>query len=160
MIIKTQCKKCGVTIKLDFGNLTRDEALTAAEKMDQTPRECPGQHMELGGIRKLWSLDDAIHRAYDLGEGEEPEPVISDKEYVEGLLAEGKDIIDGGCNTVPELNLPRLHDFPNLDHMGFGDFKNTTHLFLRCDSPRATRYPKADRRECAERGPRIRRSTF
>ena len=140
MVIRTQCKKCGATIKLDFGNLTKDEALAVAEKMDRTPRECPGQHTELGGFRQLWSLDDAIHRAYDLGEGEEPEPVISDKEYVEGLLAEGKDIIDGGCNTVPELNLPRLHDFPNLDHMGFGNFKNTTHLFLRCDSPRSTRF--------------------
>ena len=140
MVIRTQCTKCGVTIKLDFGNLTKEEALAVAEKMDCTPRECPGQHMELGGISKLWSLDDAIHRAYDLGEGEEPEPVISDKEYVKGLLAEGKEIIDGGLNTVPELNLPRLHDFPNLDHMGFGDFKNTTHLFLRCDSPCGKRF--------------------
>ena len=140
MVIRTQCKKCGATIKLDFGNLTKDEALAVAEKMDRTPRECPGQHTELGGFRQLWSLDDAVHRAYDLGEGEEPEPVISDKEYVEGLLAEGKDIIDGGCNTVPELNLPRLHDFPNLDHMGFGNFKNTTHLFLRCDSPCGKRF--------------------
>ncbi|MCX5758753.1 MAG: hypothetical protein NTU83_09670 [Candidatus Hydrogenedentes bacterium] len=136
-------------IKLDFGNLTKDEALAVVEKMDQTPRECPGQHMELGGIRKLWSLDDAIHRAYDLGEGEEPEPVISDKEHVEGLLAEGKDIIDGGCNTVPELNLPRLHDFPNLDHMGFGNFKNTTHLFLRCDSPHGKRFYERLVRESA-----------
>jgi hypothetical protein len=98
------------------------------------------QHMELSGFRQMWQIDDAIHRAYDLGEGEEPEPVISDKEYVEGLLAEGRDIIDGGCNTVPELNLPRLHDFPDLDHMGFGDFKNASHLFLRCDSPRSTRF--------------------
>ena len=140
MVIRTQCKKCGVTIKLDFGSLTKEEALAVAEKMDCTPRECPGMHVELSGFRQLWSLDDAIHRAYDLGEGEEPTPVMTDREYVEDLLAEGKEVIDGGLNTVPELNLPRLHDFPNLDDMGFGDFKNTTHLFLRCDSPRGTRF--------------------
>jgi hypothetical protein len=140
MVIRTQCKKCGVTIKLDFGDMTKEEALAVAEKMDNMPRECPGQHVELSGFRTLWSLDDAIHRAYDLGEGEEAEPVLSDKEYVEGLLAEGKDIIDGGCNTVPELNLPSIHSFRDLEHMGFGNFKNNSHMFLRCDSPRATRF--------------------
>ena len=140
MVIRTQCKKCGVTIRLDFGNLTKQEALAVAEKMDCTPRECPGQHVELGNWNHLWGITDAIHRGYDLGEGEEPTPVITDREYVENLLAEGKEVIDGGLNTVPELNLPRLHDFPDLEHMGFGDFKNATHLFLRCDSPRRTRF--------------------
>lgn len=140
MLIRTHCKKCGATIKLDFGDLTKEEALAAAEKMDMTPRECPGMHVELGGWKTLYDLDEAIHRAYDLGEGEKPEPVMTDREYVEKLLAEGKDVIDGGQNTVPELHLPRLHDFHDLDHIGFGYFKNTTHLFLRCDSPQGTRF--------------------
>ncbi len=140
MMIRTQCKKCGATIKLDFGELTKEEALAVAEKMDHTPRECPGMHVELGGWNQLWGITDAIHRAYDLGEGEDPEPVMTDQAYVEKLLAEGKDVIDGGLNTVPELHLPSLHDFPDLDHIGFGNFKNATHLFLRCDSPRGTRF--------------------
>lgn len=140
MVIRTQCKKCGATIRLDFGDLTKDKALAAADKMDMMPRECPGMHVELGGWKTLYDLDNAIHRAYDLGEGEEPEPVITDKEYVDKLIAEGRDVIDGGLNTVPELRLPRLHDFPNLEHMGFGDFKSATHLFLRCDSPSGTRF--------------------
>ena len=140
MVIRTQCKKCGATVTLDFGSLTREEALAAAERMDCTPRECPGRHVELGGWKNLFGLDDAIHRAYDLGEGEPPTPVITDHEYVKKLLAEGKDIIDGGLNTVPELNLSRLHDFAGLDHMGFGNFKNASHLFLRCDSPQGTRF--------------------
>jgi len=156
MVIRTQCKKCGVTIKLDFGEMTKEEALVMAEKMDNTPRECPGQHVELSGFRALWALDDCIHRAFDLGEGEEPTPVPTDKEYVEGLLAEGKDIIDGGCNTVPELELPDIHSFPDLVHMGFGEFKNETHLFLRCDSPRCTRFydrvPINTPAECAVSG--------
>jgi len=140
MVVRTQCKKCGVTIKLDFHNMTKEEALTVAEKLDCTPRECPGQHVELSGFREMWQIDEAIHRAYDLGEGENPEPVMTDKEYVEQLLAEGKEIIDGGCNTVPELSLPSIHEFPDLDHMGFGNFKSKTHLFLRCDSPGGSRF--------------------
>ena len=140
MVIRTQCKKCGATIKLDFDNMTKEQALAAAEQLDRMPRECPGQHVELGGWRNLYGIDDAIHRAYDLGEGEELTPVMTDKEYVESLLAEGKEIIDGGCNTVPELNLPDLHTFPDLDHIGFGNFRSKTDLFLRCDSPRGTRF--------------------
>ena len=150
MVIRTQCKKCGAAITLDFGSLTKEEALAAADKMDQTPRECPGRHVELSGFRRLWSLDDAIYRAYDLGEGEDPAPVITDHEYVNKLLAEGKDIIDGGLNTVTELNLPRLHDFAGLDHMGFGNFKNNSHLFLRCDSPQGTRFYERLVRESAQ----------
>lgn len=140
MMIQTQCKKCGVSISIDFGNLSKDEALAAAEQMDNAPRECPGRHVELSGVARLWQLEEAIHRAYDLGEGQESKPVLSDKEYLESLLAEGREIIDGGCNTVPESNLPSLHDFKDLVHMGFGDFKSDTHLFLRCDSPRGTRF--------------------
>lgn len=146
MVVRTQCLKCGVTIKLDFGSLTKDEALAVAEKLDQSPRECPGRHVELSGMARLWSVEQAIHRAYDLGEGEEPPPLPTDKEYVEGLLAEGREIVDGGQNTVPELELPRLHDFRDLEHLGFGEFANATHRFVRCDSPRQTRfYEKVDR---------------
>lgn len=146
MVVRTQCLKCGATIKLDFGSLTKAEALEVAEKLDQSPRECPGRHVEFSGFRRLWQVNEAIHRVYDLGEGEEPEPVPTDKEYVESLLAEGREIIDGGCNTVPELRLPRLHDFLDLEHLGFGEFANATHRFVRCDSPRQTRYyEKVDR---------------
>ena len=140
MMIRTQCTKCGVTIRLDFGELTRDQAMARIQEMDTTPRECPGQHVELGGWRALWNLDDAIYRAYDLGEGELSVPVMSDQEYVEELLAEGRDIVDGGANNVPELNLPSIHDFRGLAHMGFGNFKSDTHLFLRRDSPKGSRF--------------------
>ena len=141
MVVNTQCKKCGVTIRLDFGDMIKQEAIERAEEIDRTPRECPGGHVELSGMGTVcWGIQEAIHRCYDLGEGEEPEPVMSDKEYVEALLAEGKEIYDGGLNTVPELNLPSIHEFRHLEHMGFGNFQNATHLFLRCDSPSATRY--------------------
>ncbi len=140
MIIRTRCKKCGVTIKLDFGGLTRDEALAVAEKMDRTPRECPGQHVELSGWNRMWDIPAAIHRAFDLGEGDEPTPVLSDRKYVERLMTEGKTIIDGGRNTVPELLLPAIHEYAGLIHMGFGNFRSETHLFLRMDSPKGSRF--------------------
>jgi len=140
MVVQTECRKCGVTIKLDFGNLTKEEAEQVAENMDRTPRECPGGHVELCGLLQLWSIDDAIHRAYDLGDGESELNVPSDKEYVQELLARGEDIYDGGLNTVPELNLPTIHSVRDLEHLGFGDFRNVTHTFLRCDSPRGTRF--------------------
>ena len=140
MLVKTQCTKCGVTIKLDFGSLNKEEALDVVEKMDHTPRECPGGHVELSSIATMWSLHDAVHRGYDLGEVEEPEQVISDKEFAQSLLVQGKEIIDGGANKVPELDLPSLHNFKDLEHMGFGNFKNQSHLFIRCDSPRGTRF--------------------
>ena len=140
MIVKTQCKKCGAVIRLDFGTMTKEQAVAAVDKMDQTPRECPGQHVELSGWRALYDLENAIHRAYDLGEGEESLPVMTDRKYVESLMSAGKEVIDGGLDTVPELSLPRLHDFSGLEHIGFGNFRSTTHLFLRCDSPQGTRF--------------------
>jgi len=140
MVIKTTCKKCGVTINLDFGNLSREEAEHVADQMDRTPRECPGGHVELCGFRDLWSIDDAIHHAYDLGEGETKLNVPSDKEHVEALLAEGREIYDGGQNNVPELGLSSIHSVRDLEHIGFGNFRNATHVFLRCDSPHGTRF--------------------
>lgn len=140
MVIQTSCQKCGATIRIDFGNLTKEEAIEAAERMDNTPRECPGYHTELGGWKRLWKLDDAIHRAYDCGEGEEPDPVVSDEEHVKRLLEQGDEVVDGGLYTVPELSLSSIHEYSDLEHAGFGDFTSPTHLFLRCDSPRGTRF--------------------
>jgi len=96
--------------------------------------------VEFCGWDKLWGLSEAIHRAYDLDEGEHELNVPSDKEHVEAMLAEGREIYDGGQNTVPELDLPSIHSVPDLEHMGFGNFRNATHVFLRCDSPHGTRF--------------------
>lgn len=142
MVVQTRCKKCGATIRLDFSDLTKDEALKVAEEMDTLPRECPGRHMELGGMARLWNVREAIHKAFDEGEFElvAVAPTPTDHEFIDGLLEEGKDVIDGGLNTVPELRLSSLHDFRNLEHLGFGDFQNGSHVFLRHDSPKGTRF--------------------
>jgi hypothetical protein len=140
MTVKTSCAKCGTTIKLDFGSLTKEEALDIADRWDREPRECPGQHMELSGLATLWSVKDAIHRLYDLGEGEESGPIETDEAYVSRLLAEGKDVYDGGLNTVPAMNLHSIHDLHDLDHIGFGNFRNANHEFIRQDSPCGARF--------------------
>ena len=146
MNIHTTCTKCGTSIQLDFGELTKEQALEFAEKLDTQPRECPGRHCELGGWKTLYQIPDAIHRAYDLDQGEPPKPIQSDKEFVETLLADGRAIVDGGRNTVPELGLDSIHNYKDLEHLGFGSFANREYIFSRIDSPRSTRfYERLDR---------------
>ena len=146
MYIKTTCNKCGAEFHLDLGDMSKEMAEKAFRKLDNTSRQCPGFHVELNGWYQLWNLEDALHRAYDLGEAEEFQ-VPTDEEHVRELLAQGKTIVDGGSNRVPELNLPSIHDEPNLEHLGFGSFATDTHSFVRCDSPSGTRYYERVERE-------------
>lgn len=88
MLIKTTCNKCGESFHIDLGGMSRGEAQAAFRKLDTTSRQCPGGHVEFGGFRALWNLDDALRRAYDLGEGVEL-AVPSDEEHLTRLLAEG-----------------------------------------------------------------------
>ena len=140
MEIQTKCSKCGAVIRLNFGALSKAEALEAAERLDSQPGECPGHHVELGGLARLWQVREAIRRAYDQGQGEPPQPISTDHDYVQSLLADGQNVIDGGLNTVPELELHSLHEFRGLKHLGFGHFASDTELFERADSPRGTRF--------------------
>jgi hypothetical protein len=139
MYVKTTCKKCGTEFHLDLGEMSRELAEKAFRKMDDIPRQCPGNHVELGGFFEMWNLEDALHRAYDLGETEELN-IPTDEEHVKALLAEGRDIVDGGSNKVPHLELPSIHSIPGLHHLGFGEFQSATHLYIRRDSPIGTRF--------------------
>lgn len=64
MVQKTTCRKCGITVTVDFKGLTYTEAQDCVVKMDQRPMECPGFHVELGGWRYLWRLDELLASAY------------------------------------------------------------------------------------------------
>jgi hypothetical protein len=139
MFIKTTCNKCGESFHIDLGNMSREEAQAAFRALDTTSRQCPGGHVEFGGFRALWNLDDALRRAYDLGEAVEMS-VPCDEEHVGRLLAEGRDIWDGGANKVPSLGLRAIHEVPGLAHLGCGDFASDTHIFVRRDSPLGTRF--------------------
>lgn len=139
MITKTTCNKCGKTFYLDFGNMAKDEAIEKFKKMDQQGFHCPGHHVELGGVFEMWNLNDAIHRAYDLSESEELE-VPTDEEFVKRMLDEGRDVVDGGANKVPQLKLPNIHGIRGLVHLGMGQFRSETHNYIRRDSPLGTRF--------------------
>ena len=64
----TTCLKCGETIRISFDGkcklLSQEEALARIESLDNTPAECPGYHVELGGWRKMWQLDAALERHF------------------------------------------------------------------------------------------------
>jgi hypothetical protein len=62
--VSTTCVKCLTEIQIDFGNSNYKEALVLVEKIDQSPRECPGYHTEMGGWRSRWKLDEAVEKAY------------------------------------------------------------------------------------------------
>jgi hypothetical protein len=62
--VHVKCRKCGETIPIEFGEMTRDQAEHAISLMDSTPRECPGYHVELSGWRHFWRLDEALEAMY------------------------------------------------------------------------------------------------
>jgi hypothetical protein len=139
MYVETTCNKCGEKFHIDLGDMSKEEAQTNFRKLDDSPRQCPGHHVEFGGWYQLWNLEDALHRAYDLGETVELD-VQSDEDFVRELLSDGRTILDGGCKKLEHLKLPSIHDQQNLNHIGFGNFTNDTHVFTRCDSPIGTRF--------------------
>lgn len=140
MLIETCCNKCGTTFQLELGNMSREQAEKAFQRMDENGGHCPGQHMELGGLRAMWNLDELLIRAYDLGQSIPSKAVMSDEEHVQSLQSRGKEIWDGGSNAVPELNLPSIHSVPGLRHIGSGNFASNSQLYMRCDSPKGTRF--------------------
>jgi hypothetical protein len=120
--------------------MTREEAEKNFRALDGQSRQCPGGHLEFGGFYAMWNLEDALHRAYDHGQGVETIDVPTDREYVEGLLAEGKDIFDGGTNGVQGLSLKSIHAVKGLKHVSGGTFATTSHMYLRCDSLMGARF--------------------
>lgn len=140
MFVKTDCNKCGTVVHIDLGEMSREQAQKAFESLDRNGRECPGGHMELGGLYRMWNLEEVLHRAYDLGQTDLAPEIPTDEAFVRGLKNEGKDIFDGGSNTVPSLNLPSIHDTAGLEHLGGGNFGDDDFRFLRCDSPIGTRF--------------------
>jgi hypothetical protein len=66
MITTTKCRECGGEVRIDFGNLTREQAVKKLDELDHTPMHCPGGfHVELGGWKRLWDFDEMLRQAYD-----------------------------------------------------------------------------------------------
>ena len=66
--VRTTCLKCRERVKVQFGDLSEDAARAAVAKIDRTPMECPGFHVELSGWRGLWQLDKCIEAVYGGGQ--------------------------------------------------------------------------------------------
>jgi hypothetical protein len=62
--VRITCRQCQERIRIEFGDLTRAQAVAMIDKIDRQPRECPGYHVELSGWRRLWRLDEAIAAVY------------------------------------------------------------------------------------------------
>ncbi|GAK41975.1 hypothetical protein TCA2_4467 [Paenibacillus sp. TCA20] len=62
--VKTTCLKCNETVTIDFGNSNYSEALKLADQLDKTPMECSGYHVEVGGWKKYWQLNQIIEELY------------------------------------------------------------------------------------------------
>jgi hypothetical protein len=62
--VRTTCRKCGERIPVMFGDLDADAARLQIQKIDRTPMECPGFHVELCGWISMWRLDEAFKLIY------------------------------------------------------------------------------------------------
>lgn len=87
MILKGECKKCGVTIKLDIGDRTMqtEEEWNEVEERISNVGECPGHHVELGGMNSYWNV-----REWELIDEKTP----TDEEVLEELRSEYTEVID------------------------------------------------------------------
>jgi hypothetical protein len=69
-VIVSRCRKCGNEIKLAVDGLTRAQVEERIKLLDCQVGECPGGfHVELGGWRRLWDLDQAVAEHYATGNG-------------------------------------------------------------------------------------------
>ena len=84
-------------------------------------------------VSTVQSVDDYLASSYQ-----------PDREYIEGMIANGHTMLDGGRDTVPELDLESIHNRDReggaLEHYGFGNFGNDLFAFDRADSQLGTRF--------------------
>lgn len=64
--VRVHCLKCGTAVALNFGGMSREQAVLVLSEMADTPRHCPGFHVELGGWDIYWRFADAINLLYPL----------------------------------------------------------------------------------------------
>jgi hypothetical protein len=114
-------------MNVEIGEISVEEAkLRLAER---TGYECPGRHHELSPL-----LDGF---RWDWTPFEMPVPP-TDEEFLEQLRQAypGRRIFNLG---EPMHGVPHLTELRGLEHVGFGEFENADHVYLRHDSPRRSR---------------------
>lgn len=129
-IVKALCNECGAEILFDVGasNVTRDEAMKMMGQLQSF--QCHGN-----GLPRMVLSSPLVGT-----ELKEPFKVVTVEipnleEHIAALRAGGHDVYairDGQIAGVPGLP-------SNLRHLGYGDFGDDTHLFVRRDAPDGTR---------------------
>lgn len=128
MYAKARCAVCEKEFLLDFGTMAKEDAIQRYEEMKKQGIYCPAH-----------SKADVPNTSVDQSEVE-VQKISTDEEHVRKFQDEGREMVDGGCNTVPQFNLPSIHGIPGLVHLGFGEFCSDTHTYIRRDSPIGTRF--------------------
>ena len=123
------CRKCGEDLKLEVPKgASVEQFKEMLEK--RTSFECPGRHVELSGPLNFWNVDwSAVY------EGEAPR---GPKEFARELIkAHGKENVFylGDKKRISRMSIKPLQSVPDLNHLGFGEFGNDTHDYLRYDAP-------------------------
>lgn len=127
--LKGICKKCNATIYIEIGDLTVEQAKERLARIRSF--ECPGRHVELSSVLEnyLWRPEPVMR--------EMPTPE-SDKDFLEKLKTQNphRRIFLMG---EPIEDVPSLQSIPGLRHVGYGEFQNDTHRYVRYDSPTRSR---------------------
>ena len=121
MLLVGTCKKCGCTIRLDIGNLTREQA---TERLSgQSTFSCPGHHVELSSPHPhYWNLDE-----WELVEGKAP----SEEEFVDELRRRYPEVVDTEEMTRRGIITGFACGLPVTDDRNAWDF---------CESPSGIRW--------------------
>ena len=71
-----------------------------------------------------------------------PTEQLTDRQWVLRLIDDGKVVVDGGQGKLPDLAPPdeSIHTYKDLEHRGFGFFRNADYDFDRMDAPSGARY--------------------
>lgn len=137
--IKGTCRKCGATVRVEVNGQSVEKLKD--QLLRSQPYECPGQHMELGNM-----LDD-YEWAWTPFTAPEPP---TDEEYGRSLIEKhGPDrVYYLGDDAIGKLlGIKNLNTLRDLEHLGFGDFGNAEHHYVRHDSPsHTTRFYIQERR--------------
>lgn len=105
MYAKVRCAACEKEFLLDFGTMSKEDAIQRHDEMKKQGIYCATHR-----------IADVIEESVNQIEVEE-QKTSTDEEHVRKLQEEGRDMVDGRCNTVPQFNLPSIHGIPGLLHL-------------------------------------------
>jgi hypothetical protein len=140
--VRGVCKKCAAVVHVPVG----EHAIPDLQELLGVLQgfECPGQHVEFGTALEQYEWD------WDPVEREAPP---TDEHFGRMLIAQHgcANVLHMGKDTLGEaLGIRRLQSIAGLEHMGFGDFADATHYYVRRDSPLGTRfYVRSERKRAS-----------